>query len=343
MQAVLMMAEGGPEVLQLAEVPEPVAVQPSQLKIRLVAAGVNPVDTKLRSRGLFYPDALPAILGCDGAGIVVATGAAVQRFKVGDAVWFCNGGLGREPGNYADYTLVDEAVARAKPAALDFVAAAAAPLVLITAWEALFDQARLMAGQTVLIHGGTGGVGHVAIQLAKQAGARVITTVADSAKADLARGLGADEVILYPQQDFVTHTNALTHGKGADVVLDSVGDAIFRRSLECTAHYGTVVTLLDPGADVSWREARNRNLRIAFVLMLTPMLRDLPQARAHQGQILDSCGQWIAQGRLHIEIGAVLPLSQAAEAHHLIAGGHTQGKIVLRITEDPVHAYSINS
>jgi len=332
MKAVQMSAAGAPDVLVFGEIPEPRLAAPSQIKVRLHAAGINPVDTKIRARGLFQPGAQPpAVLGCDGAGEVVEIGSGVTRFRVGDRVWFCNGGLGGEQGNYAEFTLVDEAVAQPLPAAIDFPTAAAAPLVLITAWEALFDRAHLQAGQHVLIHAGAGGVGHVAIQLAKQAGARVAVTVGSPEKAAFVRALGADEAFLYKEQDFVAATNRWTEGKGADIVFDCVGGETFRKSIDAVAHYGDLITLLDPGTDVVWKEARNRNLRIGFVLMLTPMLRHLPEVRAHQGEILRLCGERIARGELRIEVARTFPLDQAAEAHRLIEQGHVQGKLVLVI------------
>ncbi|MDJ0805783.1 MAG: zinc-dependent alcohol dehydrogenase family protein [Gammaproteobacteria bacterium] len=329
MKAVLMPETGGPEVLSLQEVTAPELQAPHQLKIALKAAGVNPVDTKLRSRGVFLPNGLPAVLGCDGAGVVLEIGKDVQRFKPGDEVWFCSGGLGGPLGNYAQITLVDEAACCLKPSTLSFEQAAAGPLVLITAWEALFDRARLSEGQTVLVHAGAGGVGHVAIQLAKSIGARVLTTVSSPDKVRFVKALGVDEAILYPEIDFVTAVNDLTKGRGADVVFDTVGPEVFKQSIPAVAHYGDLVTLLDPGLDVNWKEARNRNLRIAFTLMLTPMLRELPEARAHHGAILQRCAELVAAGRLRIEVARSLPLAQAAEAHRLIEAGHTLGKLVL--------------
>jgi len=331
MKAVLMTASGGPEVLQLQEIPEPELQSAAQLKVRLKAAGVNPVDTKLRRRGLFFPDALPAVLGCDGAGVIVEVAGGVTRYRPGDEVWFCNGGLGGQPGNYAEYALVEEAVARRKPKALSFAEAAAAPLVLITAWEALYDRARLREGQTLLVHAGAGGVGHVAIQLGRLAGARVCATVGTPEKAAFASALGAEHTILYRDQDFVTAVNDWTNGRGVDVALDTLGGDTLRQTIGAVAHYGDLVTLLEPGPDVVWKEARNRNLRIGFELMLTPMLRDLPEARAHHGEILDQCGRWIDQGRLRIEVSDRLPLAEAARAHALIEAGHVQGKLVLEM------------
>ncbi len=329
MKAVLMTAPGGSDVLQLQDIPEPEITSERQIKVRLKAAGVNPLDTKLRSRGVFYENALPAILGCDGAGVVSEVGDAVTRFKAGDAVWFCNGGLGGEPGTYAEYTVLHEAVAAPKPDSLSFVEAAAAPLVLITAWEALYDRARLKPNKSALIHGGTGGVGHVAIQLACLAGARVCTTVGTTEKAELARSLGAMETILYTEQDFVEAVDEWSGGQGVNVALDTVGGKVFHRTMAAVAHYGDLVTLLDPGSEVSWQEARNRNLRIGFELMLTPMLQDFPEARRHQVIILEQCGHWFDEGRLKIHIGMTFPLEQAGAAHALLETGHMTGKAVL--------------
>jgi len=328
MKAIHMSKAGTPDVLVTAEVPEP---EPGadEVKVRLRAAGVNPVDTKLRSRGVFFENALPAILGCDGAGVIESVGESVKSLQPGDEVWFCHGGLGREQGNYAEFTVVGEHIARKKPDSLSFEQAAAAPLVLITAWEALFDRAGLQAGQTVLIHGGAGGVGHVAIQLAKQADVQVCTTVGSEQHAEFARSLGADHVINYRDHDFVDAVLAWTGGRGVDVALDIMGGEIFHQTFRAMAHYGTLVTLLEPGSDITWKEARNRNLRIAFELMLTPMLLDLPQARIHQGHILDRCAALCDEGKLQITVSQVLPLAQAAQAHAQIESGHTQGKLVL--------------
>lgn len=327
MKAVLMTAPGGLQNLVYSDLPEPQITAPDQIKVRLHAAGVNPVDTKIRSRGIFQGE-LPAVLGCDGAGVVVETGAGATRFKPGDAVWFCHGGLGGAQGNYAEFNVLGQDHAEPMPASLDFAHAAAAPLVLITAWESLITQAGLGQGDTVLIHAGAGGVGHVAVQIAKLRGARVIATVGSPEKADFVRSLGADETIQYKQEDFVSRTLALTQGQGADVVYDTVGPDVFIKSIEATAHYGQIVTLLDPGP-VDWKEARIRNLSIHFTLMLSPWLRDLRAPWARQGRILRQCAQWIDEGRLSIDVGATLPLSEAAEAHRRIEAGHSRGKIVL--------------
>ncbi|MEQ1635789.1 MAG: zinc-dependent alcohol dehydrogenase family protein [Methylococcales bacterium] len=330
MQAILMTAVGAPDVLQLLETPEPEITQPTQVKVKLHAAGVNPIDTKLRQGGLLSAQTLPAILGCDGAGEVVAIGAKVTHHKVGDKVWFCHGGLGLEPGCYAQYNVLDQRWVTAMPESLSFTEAAAAPLVLITAWGALVDRGGLKTGQTVLIHAGAGGVGHVAIQIAKLLGARVITTVGSAEKAAFVRQLGADEIINYRQENFVVRVNELTGGQGAHLVLDTVGAEIFKRSINATAHFGRLITLLDPG-QLDLSEARLRNLLIGFELMLTPMLRNLDAARVRQVKMLDQCAEWIDQGKLQIHISQKFLLSQAAEAHSLIEAGHVTGKLVLEI------------
>jgi NADPH2:quinone reductase len=329
MKAVVMRETGEPEVLSLEEVTTPEITSVTQLKVRLEAAGVNPVDTKLRSRGLLLPDGIPAVLGCDGAGVVVETGSQVTEFREGDEVWYCDGGLGGLHGNYAQYAVVEESVCCRKPASIDFIHTAAAPLVLITAWEALFGRARLTEEKTLLVHAGAGGVGHVAIQLAKQAGVRVLSTVSSKEKQAFVTSLGADETILYKEQDFVESVLNLTDGAGADVVLDTVGGDVFKASINATAAYGDLVTLLDPGNNVEWKEARNRNLRIGFTLMLTPMLRHLPQARANQVAILSDCAEMIDSGSLRIHVDDALSLDRALQAHEMIEQGQVLGKLVL--------------
>ncbi|MGR9074372.1 MAG: zinc-dependent alcohol dehydrogenase family protein, partial [Gammaproteobacteria bacterium] len=285
MKAVLMTDTGSPDVLKITEVEEPRILEPRQIKVKLKAAGVNPIDTKLRKGGLFYDNALPAILGCDGAGVVEEVGPGATRFQPGDNVWFCHGGLGKEPGNYAQYTVLDERWAAPLPSSVSFEEAAAAPLVLITAWGALYERGGLLPGQTVLIHAGAGGVGHVAIQLAKLRGARVITTVSTEEKGEFVRRLGADEVIFYQRENFADHVNRMTGGEGANLVFDTVGPEVFVSSIVATAHFGSLVTLLNPGR-IDLQEARMRNLKIGFELMLTPMLRNLDAARDKHVKIL---------------------------------------------------------
>ncbi|EHC08499.1 zinc-dependent alcohol dehydrogenase family protein [Fischerella thermalis] len=332
MKAVLMTAPGNPEVLQLQDVANPsVSVGETELVVRLRAAGVNPIDTKLRKRGTFYPDQMPAILGCDGAGIVEAVGTGVKKFRVGDEVYFCNGGLGAHQGNYAEYTTVDERFAAHKPTSVSFAEAAAAPLVLITAWEALYERGRLEPGEKVLIHAGAGGVGHVAIQLAKLKGANVCTTVSSQEKADFVKQLGADYPILYKQTDFAQAALDWTGGEGVDLAFDTVGGETFHKTFPAVRIYGDIVTILEPDANTVWKIARNRNLRIGLELMLTPMLQGILEAQQHHADILAECAKYIDAGKLKIHVSQELPLAEAAKAHQLIESGSTTGKIVLVI------------
>ena len=329
MKAIEIRETGGPSVLQVVERPVPEIGGPDDILVKLKAAGVNPLDTKVRRNGPLVPDGLPAVLGCDGAGVVEAAGAGVTRFKPGDEVWFCWGGIGGSVGNYAEYIVLDNQLAQAKPRAVDFIQAGAAPLVLLTAWEALHDRARLSEGQRVLIHGGAGGVGHVAIQLAKAAGARVCTTVSSPEKADFVHALGAEYCINYQEEDLVASIMKWSEGQGVDIALDTIGPEVFRQTIPAMAHYGDLVTILDPGPELDLKEARMRNLRISLELMLTPMLRDLPRARTHQGDILRRCAKLIDHGDLQIHVSQTFPLTQAEAAHRVIEEGHVTGKLAL--------------
>ncbi|EXJ17201.1 zinc-dependent alcohol dehydrogenase family protein [Imhoffiella purpurea] len=329
MKSIEIRETGDPSVLYLVERPSPKLTGPEDILVKLAAAGVNPIDTKIRQRGPMLPAGFPAVLGCDGAGVVEAVGDEVTRFKPGDEVWFCHGGLGGPIGTYAEYMVLDNHLAQAKPRSIDMIEAAAAPLVLLTAWEALHDRARLHEGQRVLIHAGAGGVGHVAIQLAKAAGARVCTTVSSSEKASFAHSLGAEYCINYQEENLVESVMEWTEGQGVDIALDTVGPAVFRQTIPAMAHYGDLVTILDPGPELDLKEARIRNLRISLELMLTPMLRDVPRARVQQGEILRRCAKLIDRGDLRIHVADRFSLDQAAEAHTLIEQGHTTGKLVL--------------
>ncbi|MDH3355006.1 MAG: alcohol dehydrogenase catalytic domain-containing protein, partial [Chromatiales bacterium] len=190
MKAILMQQPGEASSLVESEVNAPTLVEADQLLIKLEAAGVNPIDTKLRANGTYFPDQLPTILGCDGSGRVVEVGAEVKNFHVGDEVYYFYGGIGgAEQGNYAEYNVISEAYVAPKPSNLSFSEAAAVPLALITAWESLHHRTVVKKGESVLIHAGAGGVGHLAIQLAKIAGCRVITTVSSKEKEKFVRSL----------------------------------------------------------------------------------------------------------------------------------------------------------
>ena len=332
MKAMLMTAPGGPEVLQIAELPLPELPSPAHLRVRLKAAGVNPIDTKLRKNGTYFPNRLPTVLGCDGAGVVESVGDGVSRFKPGDEVYFFNGGIGGEQGTYAEYAVVHEDFAAAKPKNLSMIEAAAVPLVLITAWEALHDRALLKAGQTVLIPAAAGGVGHVAVQLAREMGVRVAATVSSEEKAAWVKKLGAEKIIRYTQEDFVQAALDWTDGQGVDAVFDTVGGDTFCRSFAAAKLYGKIVTLLQTECGAAQMKlARLRSQSIHFELMLGPAYFGAHQARIAQTRILEAGKQLFEAGKLKIEVSKTFPLDQAAAAHRLIEEGHTAGKIVLII------------
>ncbi len=328
MHSVLMTKVGAPEVLEYREIETPEIKSATELLIRIHAAGVNPIDTKLR-QGLYPMDKLPAVLGCDGSGIVEAVGSAVSKFKVGDEVYFFHGGIGTFQGNYAEFRTIEERFLARKPENLSFTEAAAVPLALITAWEALHDRAQVKTGQSVFINAGAGGVGHLAIQLAKIAGANVCTTASSEEKADFVRSFGADMVINYLEQDFVEAIMDWTDGKGVNIVMDNVGGEWIEKSFSAVAHYGHFVTLLQPDKETDWTVARQRNIGIHLEIMLSPLLFDLQDAQKHQTFILEECARYFDEGKLKIHISKSMPLAEAATAHADIETGTTTGKIVL--------------
>lgn len=331
MKAVVMTAPGGPEVLQLRDVAEPKLERDTDVLVRVKAIGVNPVDTKMRAKPSAYPAPLPPVLGCDGAGIVEAVGRGVTGFKPGDEVYYCQCPAHERLGSYAERQLVDHRLLARKPKRLRFTDAAAVPLVLITAWEALHDRAELGKGDKVLVHAGAGGVGHVAIQLARLAGAEVATTVGSTQKAEFAAALGATRTILYKEKNFVDEALAWTGGRGVDIAFDTVGGKTLAQSFAATRPYGDVVTLLAPGPEIDWSIPRVRNQRFSFTLMLTPVFFGMTESMAYQGGVLRRANEWIEAGALRVHVDRVLPLAHAAEAHALIASGDTRGKLVLSV------------
>jgi len=331
MRAITIKNSGGPEALELVDLPQPQLVNAADILVRIHAAGINPIDTKIRQAMDRFPVQQPAILGCDGAGVVEAVGDAVTDFKPGDEVYYCQPGFNGRQGSYAGYAVVDQCLIARKPASLSFIEAAASPLVLITAWEALHDRAQVKQGDSVLVHAGAGGVGHVAIQLARLAGARVCTTVGNEDKAALARALGADEAILYKQDDVLTAVMAWTNDQGVDIALDTVGGKTLQGTFPLLRVYGDLVTLLQPDSGTDWSVARNRNQRIALEVMLTPILLSMTEAMQHQGNILENCANLFDQQQLKIMVAETFPLAEAAAAHRYLETEHPAGKVVLTL------------
>lgn len=306
MRAVVVSKWGGPEVLveTQAERPEPGM---GEVLVRVHAAGVNPVDWKTRESGGLIPWGPVPAVGWDVSGTVEAVGPGVTLYRAGDEVY----GMPRFPQQadaYAEYVTAPARHFARKPATLDHVQAAALPLAALTAWQALVDTAGVTAGQRVLVHAAAGGVGHLAVQIAKARGAYVIGT-ASAAKHDLLRELGADEVIDYRTTDFEDAVSDV------DVVIDAVGGDHGRRSLKVLKAGGHLVTL--PGPDGVPDGADGVH---AVWLLVEPDLKGLQEIAA----LAD-------RGLLKPLIEAVLPLEQAAQAHELGERGRTTGKIVLTV------------
>ncbi len=311
MKAIRVHRLGGPEVLELDEVAEPVPA-PGEVSIRVHAAGVNPVDCKTRRNAApaGWGQALPFIPGWDVAGVVQQVGSEVTAYRPGDEVF----GMVAfpQPGRaYAEATVSPATDLAAKPAALDALHAAAAPLAALTAWQALFDGAALAAGQRVLIHAAAGGVGHLAVQLAKWRGAHVIGT-ASGRNLDFVRGLGADEVIDYTRTPLAGAVSDL------DLVLDPMGGETRAQSWPLLKPGGLLVSIVgapDPQA------AADHGVRALGIFVHT------------SGSQLGEIAALLGSGTLRPHLDRVYPLADAAAAHRQVEEGHVRGKVVLRVAD----------
>ncbi|MFE0674524.1 NADP-dependent oxidoreductase [Streptomyces sp. NPDC058867] len=310
MRAISQDTYGTPDVLTLIELPRPVPA-PGQILVAVRAAGVNPTDWKHRTAGLFL-GRLPLVLGWDVSGVVEAVGFGVTLFKPGDEVF----GMLPYPqgvGSHAEYVTGPARAFTAKPAGLDHTQAAALPLAALTSYQAIVDTAEVRAGQRVLIHAAAGGVGHLAVQIAKARGAHVIGT-ASAPKHDFVRSLGADEVIDYRTTDFRDAVQDI------DMVLDPLAGDTRTRSLDVLRPGGTLVSLL-PGADPEEAgKAAARGIRVENLLVEAD----------HAG--MRAVADLAAAGSLRAHIEAVFPLAEAAKAHALGETGRTSGKIVLTVS-----------
>jgi NADPH2:quinone reductase len=328
MKAMVIREFGGPEVFELQEIPVP-EIKPGHVLVKVEASSVNPVDTKIR-KGLLAaiaPEA-PTVLGCDLAGSVVAVGDGVLDFQIGDAIFACAAGVKGCGGALAEFALCDARLCAPKPATLDWAAAAALPLVSITAWEALFDRGQLKPGQRALIHAGTGGVGHIATQLAVSAGARVFATVSTQEKADIVRKWEA-EPIFYKEKSVTEYVNACTGGTGFEFVLDTVGGENVATSFAAAAVSGTVVSISTrTTADLSPLHAKGLSLHVVF--MLIPMLYNRGNERSRQGEILRELAALVDAGKVAPLLDSEkFSFTQAAAAHARLESGQAIGKVVL--------------
>jgi len=342
MKAVVLQGTGGPEKLVLQDVEIPWPASDRHVLVRLKAAALNPADSFFRSLGPYVQSDRPCILGHDGAGVVEEVGQSVTGIRPGDRVCFCNGGIGGDFGTYAEYAAVPDSQLTKIPDGVDFVTAAALPLVVITAWEALYDRAQLAKGETALIHAGAGGTGHVAVQLAALRGARVATTVSSAKKADFVRGLGAERPILYRSEDFAKVVVNWTGGAGLQVALDNVGPEALQKCYPVMAPYGRIVTLMGMPGDDAKETAYVRNLTIHNVMMLTPMILGLQDRLDAQARIVAQGMQLLAEGRLRVVVNRTFPLHETAAAHARLDGGGLTGKMVLTIP-GPVTANGLDA
>ncbi|WP_327155827.1 NADP-dependent oxidoreductase [Streptomyces tubercidicus] len=311
MRAVSQDTPGGPEVLKVITTDRPVP-GPTEVLVRVHAAGVNPTDWKTRAAGRFLSGSEPPfVLGFDVSGVVEAVGLGVTLFAPGDKVF----GMPRFPhpaGAYAEYVTAPARHFAHLPADLDHVRGAALPLAALTAWQALVDTAKVRPGARVLIHAAAGGVGHLAVQIAKSRGAYVIGT-ARRAKHDFLRGLGADELIDYTEQDFATAVRDI------DIVLDTIGGDYGARSLRTLRPGGSLVSILPLDDGFPADRAREARVRAGFLLV--------EPDRAG----LEAVADLVNSGKLQVNVDKVVPLEDAAQAHALGETGRTTGKIVLTV------------
>jgi NADPH:quinone reductase len=326
MRAQVLTEFGGPEKFTLTEVPVPEA-GPGQALVRVRASAVNPVDIKIRE-GLPIGPAMPAILGADLAGVVEKVGDGVSGISVGDEVYGCAGGVKGQGGTLAEYIAADARLLALKPKTLSFREAAALPLVSITAWEAM-ERLALTAADYVLVHGGTGGVGHVGVQLAKAKGARVVATVGSDESGAIATSLGADDIVNYRMESVADYVQRLTSGAGFSAIFDTAGGANLVNSFEAAAIHGRVATI-NARATVDLGNMHGKALSLHAVFMLLPMLRG--NGREKHGQILRDVAAMVDSGRLRPLLDArTFTLETAPDAQAHLASGGARGKVVIDI------------
>lgn len=318
MKAIVLKSFGGPESFELLDVPKPVP-HAGQVLVRVHATSINPLDFQVR-RG-DYPDyvPLPAITGHDVSGVVEEIGPGVTTFAPGDEVWYTPQIFDGQ-GSYAEYHVAAESIIGIKPPSLTHLEAASLTLVGGTVWEALTVRAVLRLGESILIHGGAGGVGHVAIQVAKAIGARVFTTVRE-ANFEFARSMGADVLIDYEKEDYVDAIMRETQGRGVDVVFDTIGGNTLSRSPDALRQLGRVVTIVDTAQPQNVIQAWGKNASYHFVF-----------TRQNRGK-LDELSTLIERGQLKPHVGAVYSLADIPLAHSRLESQNNgiRGKIAIAV------------
>lgn len=326
MKAMLIHNYGDDAVFEAAEVDTPVA-KAGHVLVKIAASSVNTVDTMIRKMGKELPLApdTPAILGMDFAGTVEALGEGVSEYSVGDEVYGCAGGLADLPGTLAEYIVADVKLLAHKPGNLSMREAAALPLVAITAYEGL-KRAGIEAGQKVLVHGGSGGVGHVAVQLAKHFGADVYATGGGEKQLALIEELGATG-INYKTESVEQYVGKHTNGAGFELVFDSVGGANLSNSFEAAALNGQIATTVSM-CELDLTTAHFKGLSLHVVFMLIPMLHNFK--REEHAEILRNVAQIVDSGGLTPVLDEIhYSLEQAGEAHARLESGQGMGKVVI--------------
>ncbi|MFW5995185.1 MAG: zinc-dependent alcohol dehydrogenase family protein [Spirochaetia bacterium] len=330
MKAMVVENWGGPEAFELKDIPKPEA-GPGQVVIRVVATSVNPVDYKIRLGKVGFGPDLPAVLHSDVAGVVDEVGEGVTHLVPGDEVYAFAGGFKGWEGALAEYMLTDARVVAKKSSALSFREAAAVPLVALTAWFALVDRARISPLDHVLVHAGAGGVGHVGVQIAAAMGARVATTVSTREKAEIARRLGAEEIILYPDEGVDSYVNRLTAGRGFDIVFDTVGGENVASSMRAVRESGQVlgIALRTSG---SFAPIHEKNLTFSGVLMVLPLIHR--EQLDHYRVVLETLARWSDEGRFRPVLAERrFTLEEVGQAHALLEAGGITGKVVVDVAE----------
>ncbi len=326
MRAMIVNEFGPSDVFEAAELPKP-AIKASEVLVKIHASSVNTVDTMIRTMGEDLPlsPAAPALLGMDFAGVIEQVGPSVKGLKVGDEVYGCAGGLADLPGALAEYIAADAKLVALKPKSLTMEEAAAIPLVGITAYEGL-ERAQISAGQKVLVHGGSGGVGHIALQLAKHFGASVWATGGGEPQLKLIEELGA-KAINYKTESVEDYVQAHTAEEGFDLVYDSVGGANMTNSFAAAALNGHVVTTVSM-VELDLTPAHFKGLSIHVVFMLIPMLHNTK--REDHRRILDHIAAIVDQGDLKPVLDTEkFTLDQIGNAHARLESGKAMGKVVV--------------
>lgn len=327
LKAQIIKEFGSSTSFVLTEIEKPKAI-PGYVVIKVKATSLNPIDIKVRSGAVpaAAPE-LPAVLHGDVAGIVEEIGEGVTEFQIGDAVFGCAGGFRGTGGALAEYMLADVRLLAPKPKNISMEQAAALPLVSITAWEALFEKGNLKSDDSILIHAATGGVGHVAIQLAKWAGAKVYTTVSSSKKSELATKLGADFVINYREQTVEQYVKEYTDGQGFSVVFDTVGGENIDKSFQAASINGKVLVIAARSThDLSPMHAKALSLHVVF--MLLKIIHE--KNRNEHGVLLKKIASLVEAGHLVPLLDQqVFTFDEVRSAHDYYESGKTIGKLVL--------------